>query len=211
MMKGILGKKVGMTQIFDDDGVVVPVTLIEAGPCYITQKKTEDKDGYNAIQLGFGETRENRINKPMNGHLKRAQAPAIKYLREFRVSDPAGYEEGQTIDVSIFKVGDRVDVTGTSKGKGFAGVVKRHHFKGGPKTHGQSDRWRAPGSVGAGSTPGRVFKGMRMAGQMGNQRVTVQNLKIALVDPDKNILAVMGSIPGGKNGLIIIREAVKSN
>jgi len=200
-----------MTQIFDDDGVVVPVTLIEAGPCYITQKKTEDKDGYNAIQLGFGETRENRINKPMNGHLKRAQAPAIKYLREFRVSDPADYEEGQTIDVSIFKVGDRVDVTGTSKGKGFAGVVKRHHFKGGPKTHGQSDRWRAPGSVGAGSTPGRVFKGIRMAGQMGNQRVTVQNLKIALVDPDKNILAVMGSIPGGKNGLIIIREAVKSN
>jgi large subunit ribosomal protein L3 len=211
MMKGILGKKVGMTQIFDDDGVVVPVTLIEAGPCYITQKKTEDKDGYNAIQLGFGETRENRINKPMNGHLKRAQAPAIKYLREFHVSDPGDYEEGQTIDVSIFKVGDRVDVTGTSKGKGFAGVVKRHHFRGGPKTHGQSDRWRAPGSIGAGSTPGRVFKGMRMAGQMGNQRVTVQNLKIALVDSDKNILAVMGAIPGGKNGLIIIREAVKSN
>ena len=209
MMKGLLGKKVGMTQIFDDNGVVVPVTLIEAGPCYVTQKKTEDKDGYNAIQLGFGATRDNGLNKPMAGHLKKANAPNIKYLREFRVSDPGEYEEGQTIDVSIFQVGDRVDVTGTSKGKGFAGVVKRHHFRGGPKTHGQSDRWRAPGSIGAGSTPGRVFKGMRMAGKMGSERVTVQNLKVALVDPDKNILAVRGAIPGGKNGLIIIREAVK--
>jgi large subunit ribosomal protein L3 len=211
MMKGLLGKKVGMTQIFDDNGVVVPVTIIEAGPCYITQKKTEENDGYNAIQLGFGETRQNGLSKPMAGHLKKTSSPPIKYLREFRVTDPSEYEEGQTIDVSVFSVGDRVDVTGTSKGKGFAGVVKRHHFRGGPKTHGQSDRWRAPGSVGAGSTPGRVFKGMRMAGQMGNERVTVQNLKVALVDPDKNILAVRGSIPGGKNGLIVIREAVKSN
>ena len=200
-----------MTQIFDDNGVVVPVTIIEAGPCYVTQKKTEDKDGYNAIQLGFGATRENGLNKPMAGHLKNANAPGVKYLREFHVSDPGEYEEGQTIDVSIFEVGDRVDVTGTSKGKGFAGVVKRHHFRGGPKTHGQSDRWRAPGSAGAGSTPGRVFKGMRMAGKMGSERVTVQNLTVALVDPDKNILAVRGAVPGGKNGLIIIREAVKSN
>jgi len=209
MMKGILGKKVGMTQIFDDNGVVVPVTLIEAGPCYITQKKTQEKDGYNAVQLGFSELRENKLNKPMAGHLKRANALAVKYLREFRVSNPDDYEEGQEIDVSIFSVGDKVDVTGTSKGKGFAGVVKRHHFAGGPKTHGQSDRCRAPGSIGAGSTPGRVLKGMRMAGHMGNERVTVQNLKIALVDPEKNILAIKGAVPGGKNGLIIINEAVK--
>ena len=209
MMKGILGKKVGMTQIFDDNGVVVPVTLIEAGPCYITQKKTQEKDGYNAVQLGFSEMRDNKLNKPIAGHLKRANAPTVKYLREFRVSNPDDYEEGQKIDVSIFRVGDKVDVTGTSKGKGFAGVVKRHHFAGGPKTHGQSDRWRAPGSVGAGSTPGRVLKGMRMAGRMGNERVTVQNLKIALVDPEKNILAIKGAVPGGKNGLIIINEAVK--
>jgi large subunit ribosomal protein L3 len=209
MMKGLLGKKVGMAQIFDENGVVIPITLIEAGPCYITQKKTEEKDGYNAIQVGFGETREKNANKPLTGHLKKSGTPAIKYLREFPVLDPNAYEEGQMIDVSIFKIGDKVDVTGTSKGKGFAGTVKRHGFSGGPKTHGQSDRWRAPGSVGAGSTPGRVLKGMRMAGRMGNERVTVQNLKVALVDPEKNLLGIKGAVPGGKNGLIIIREAVK--
>ena len=208
-MKGLLGKKVGMSQIFDENGVVIPITLIEAGPCYVTQKKTKEKDGYDAIQVGFGEVREKSVNQPISGHLKKSGAPAIKYLREFLVRDPNVYEEGQTIDVSIFNIGDKVDVTGTSKGKGFAGVVKRHGFSGGPKTHGQSDRWRAPGSVGAGSTPGRVFKGMRMAGRMGNERVTVQNLKIALVDPEKNLLGVKGAVPGGKNGLIIIREAVK--
>lgn len=209
MMKGLLGKKLGMTQIFDEDGTVVPITIIEAGPCYITQKKTAEKDGYNAIQVGFGEARENKLKKPIAGHLKKSGAPAVKYLREFHVSDPNEYEEGQAIDVSIFKVGDKVDVTGTSKGKGFAGVVKRHHFRGGPKTHGQSDRWRAPGSVGAGSTPGRVFKGVRMAGRMGGERVTVQNLRIALVDPEKNILGIKGAVPGAKNGLIIISEAAK--
>jgi len=208
-MKGIIGKKVGMTQIFDDDGIVVPVTLIEAGPCYVTQKKTKEIDGYNAVQLGFGGTSEKRLTQPIAGHLKKANAPALKHLREFHVADPSDYEEGQKIDVSIFRVGDKVDVTGTSKGKGFAGVVKRHGFRGGPKTHGQSDRWRAPGSVGAGSTPGRILKGKRMAGRMGNQRVTVQNLRVALVDPDKNILAVKGAVPGAKNGLIVINEAVK--
>lgn len=208
MMKGILGRKLGMTQIFDENGVAVPVTIIEAGPCYVTQKKTAKTDGYDAIQLGFGETGK-RVKKPMTGHLQKANAPLVKYLREFKVSDPNAYEEGQKIDVSIFNVGDKVDVTGTSKGKGFAGVVKRHNFAGGPKTHGQSDRWRAPGSAGAGSTPGRVFKGTRMAGRMGNEQVTVQNLKVALVDSDKNLLAVKGAVPGGKNGLIIIREAVK--
>jgi large subunit ribosomal protein L3 len=209
MMKGILGKKVGMTQVFDENGAVIPVTIIEAGPCYVTQKKTVEQDGYNAIQVGFGAVPEKRLTKPANGHLKKAGAPSVKYLREFHVEDPAAYEEGQEIDVSVFRVGDKVDVTGTSKGKGFAGVVKRHHFRGGPKTHGQSDRWRAPGSVGAGSTPGRIFKGVRMAGQMGNQRVTVQNVRVALVDPEKNLLGIKGAVPGGKNGLVIIREAVK--
>jgi large subunit ribosomal protein L3 len=208
-MKGILGRKVGMTQVFDENGTVVPVTLVEAGPCYITQKKTMEADGYNAIQLGFGGVSDKRLSKPAAGHLKKSQSPAVKYLREFQVDDPGVYNEGQQIDVSVFNVGDKVDVTGTSKGKGFAGVVKRHHFRGGPKTHGQSDRWRAPGSAGAGSTPGRVFKGMRMAGRMGNERVTVQNLRVALVDADKNLLGIKGAIPGGKNGLVIIREAVK--
>lgn len=209
-MKGILGKKLGMTQIFDENGVVNPVTIIEAGPCYVTQKKTEETDGYNAIQLGFGEIPEKRVNKPNAGHLKKSGSPSLKHLGEFRVSDPDEYEAGQKIDVSVFEVGDLVDVTGTSKGKGFAGVVKRHNFAGGPKTHGQSDRWRAPGSVGAGSKPGRILKGSRMAGRMGNERVTVQNLKITLVDPDKNLLAIKGAVPGGKNGLVVIREAVKA-
>lgn len=208
-MKGILGKKVGMTQIFDENGTVIPVTLIEAGPCFVTQKKTVEADGYNAIQIGFGDVPEKRLTQPVNGHLKRAGVSPVKYLREFRVEDPGAYEEGQQINVSVFNVGDKVDVTGTSKGKGFAGVVKRHGFRGGPKTHGQSDRWRAPGSVGAGSTPGRIFKGVRMAGRMGNQRVTVQNLRIALVDPDKNLLGIRGAVPGAKHGLVIISEAVK--
>ena len=208
-MKGIIGKKVGMTQIFDENGTVTPVTLIEAGPCYVTQKKTKEADGYNAIQIGFGDASEKQLTKPALGHLKKASAPQLRHLREFRADNLDDFEEGQKIEVSIFEVGDYVDVTGTSKGKGCAGTVKRHHFRGGPKTHGQSDRWRAPGSVGAGSTPGRVFKGTRMSGQMGNERVTVQNIKVALVDADKNLLAVKGSIPGGKNGLVIIRQAVK--
>jgi len=211
MMKGILGKKVGMAQIFDDKGEVIPVTLIEAGPCYVTQKKTVENDGYNAIQVGFEEIVERKLTKPQLGHLKKSETPPVRYLREFRVSNPDTFELGQKIDVSAFEVGDRVDIIGTSKGKGFAGVVKRHGFRGGPKPHGQSDRWRAHGSVGAGSTPGRVFKGVRMAGQMGNAQVTVQNLKIALVDADKNLLAIQGAIPGGKNGLVIVREAVKAS
>ena len=210
-MKSILGKKVGMTQIFDEKGEVVPVSIIEVGPCYVTQKKTVDTDGYNAIQLGFDEVPERKVNKPKAGHLKKAGAPAVRFLREFRVADPDSYQEGQKIEASLFEVGDRVDIIGTSKGKGFAGVVKRLGFGGGPKTHGQSDRWRASGSVGAGSTPGRVFKGVRMAGRMGNERVTVQNLKVVLVDAEKNLLAVKGAIPGAKNGLVIVREARKSS
>lgn len=209
IMKGILGKKVGMTQIFDENGNVIPVTLIEAGPCYVTQRKTTESDGYNAIQVGFDEIHENRVTKPQKGHLEKTGSPAVRYMREFRVENPDDYEDGQKIDVSIFEVGEKVDVIGTSKGKGFAGGVKRWHFRGGPKTHGQSDRWRAPGSAGAGSSPGRIFKGVKMAGRMGNERVTVQNLRVALVDADKNLIAVRGAIPGGKNGLVIVHEAAK--
>lgn len=208
-MKGILGKKVGMTQIVDEKGLIIPVTILEAGPCYVTQKKTTESDGYNAIQLGFGELRPKSLKKPIAGHLKKSGSPALKYLRELRISDPENYEEGQKIDASIFAAGETVDVIGTSKGKGFAGGVKRHNFSGGPKTHGQSDRWRAPGSVGAGSTPGRVLKGTRMAGRMGNEQVTVLNLKVALVDAERNLIAVRGAVPGGKNGLVLIRQAVK--
>ncbi|HAL62711.1 MAG TPA: 50S ribosomal protein L3 [Chloroflexi bacterium] len=206
-MDAILGKKVGMTQIFDERGEMVPVTLVEVGPCYITQVKTEEKDGYTALQMGFGETK--RLNKPQRGHLK--ELPPLRYLREVRVEDVQGCQVGQKFDASLFSVGDLVDVTGISKGKGFAGVMKRHGFRGGPATHGQSDRARAPGSIGATTTPGRVFKGMRMAGRMGNERVTVQNLKVVLVDPERNLLGVRGSIPGNRGGLVMVRKAVKSN
>ncbi len=209
-MKAILGKKVGMTQIFDENGRVIPVTLIEAGPCHITQKKTLEKDGYLSFQLGFEETKEARLTKPELGHLKKSGAVPLKYLREFQTDNETDLEEGQTIDVGVFEVGDFVDVTGTSKGKGFAGVVKRHSFGGGAKTHGASDRTRAAGSIGAGTTPGRVFKGMRMAGRMGGERVTVLNLKVMIVDPERNLLAVTGAIPGAKRGLVMIKEAVKS-
>lgn len=208
-MTEILGKKVGMTQIVDEKGIIIPVTIIEAGPCFVTQKKTVENDGYSAIQLGFGDLRQKSLNKPKAGHLKKSGSPAVKYLREFRVANLDDYQEGQKIDASIFATGDTVDVIGTSKGKGFAGGVKRHGFSGGPKTHGQSDRWRAPGSIGAGTTPGRVWKGTRMAGRMGNDRVTVQNLKVALVDAEKNVIAVRGAIPGAKNSLVIVRKAVK--
>lgn len=195
-----------MAQIFDEGGEIIPVTLVEAGPCYITQVKTEGRDGYTAVQLGFGETK--RLNKPRRGHLK--ELPPLRHLREVRVEDVGGYQVGQEFDASLFSVGDLVDVTGLSKGKGFAGVMKRHGFRGGPATHGQSDRARAPGSIGATTTPGRVFKGLRMAGRMGGERVTVQNLKVVLVDPERNLLGVRGSIPGNRGGLVMVRKAVKS-
>lgn len=209
-MKGILGKKVGMTRIFDESGEVIPVTVIEAGPCFVTQRKTKAKDGYEAIQLGFEETNPKHLTRPELMHLKKNKLPPLRYLREIRDIDISEYEEGQKIRVSIFDVGDRVDVIGTSKGRGFAGVVKRHGFAGGPKTHGQSDRHRAPGSIGATTSPGRVFKGMRMAGHMGNECVTVQNLEVALVDSERNLLAVKGSVPGSRNGLLVIKEARKT-
>jgi large subunit ribosomal protein L3 len=208
-MKGILGKKVGMTQIFDERGEVVPVTIIEAGPCFVVQKRTTERDGYQAIQLGFEEVAPKRLTGGQHGHLRKSNLSPLRYLREIRTFDPEGYEEGQKITVSIFDVGDRVDVVGTSKGRGFAGTIKRHGFKRQSKTHGQSDRERAPGSIGATTTPGRVYKGKRMPGHMGNARVTAQNLQVVLVDPERNLLAVKGAVPGARNGLLIIKEARK--
>jgi large subunit ribosomal protein L3 len=205
-MKGILGKKAGMTQIFDETGEVVPVTVIEAGPCYVTQIKTVKTDGYEAIQLGFGEAK--RLTKPQRGHLPKG-VPDVRHLREVRVDDASGYEIGQRIEAGIFTVGEMVDVTGVSKGRGFAGAMKRHGFAGGPATHGQSDRARAPGSIGSTSTPGRVWKGMRMSGHMGDHRTTNQNLEVVLVDPERNLLAVKGSVPGAKGGLVTVKSAVK--
>jgi large subunit ribosomal protein L3 len=211
-MKGILGKKVGMTQIFDDRGEVIPVTVIEAGPCFVAQIKTVERDGYTAIQLGFEEAKPKRLTQPQLKHLQKSSLPALRYLREIRMApeDMADLEEGQRLTVALFEPGEYVDVSGVSKGRGFAGVVKRHGFGGGPKTHGQSDRHRAPGSIGACTTPGRVFKGKRMPGRMGGDRVTVQNLEVVMVDPERNLLAIRGAVPGAKNGLVEIREARKT-
>ncbi len=206
-MKGLIGKKVGMTQIFDDAGNSVPVTIIEAGPCYVTQVRTIENDRYSAVQLGFEETKPRRLTGGQLGHLKRNDLPPLKYLREFRTEEEL--EEGQKLSVEVFEEGERVDVVGKAKGRGFTGVVKRYGFAGGPKTHGQSDRLRAPGSIGATSTPGRVFKGKKMPGRMGNHRVTSQNLLVARVDPERNLIAVRGSVPGPKNGLVIIKAARK--
>ncbi len=202
MTQGMIGRKIGMTQLFREDGEVV-VTAIEAGPCFVTQVKTEAKDGYSAVQLGFGETK--RLNSPQKGHLK--DVGQLRYLREFDVEDVKSVQVGQRIDVDMFKTGDLIDVIGVSKGKGFAGVVKRHHFAGGPKTHGQSDRHRAPGSIGATTSPGRVLKGTRMAGRMGNRRVTARNLKVIDVDLARHLLLVKGAVPGAKKGLLLIKKA----
>ena len=208
MLKGLIGKKIGMTQIFDEDGAAVPITLIEAGPCYVTQVLKRETDGYSAVQLGFAEVRPKRLTGGQLGHLKRSDSPPLRHLREFRSKDPQ-VDEGDKVTVNIFTVGDWVDVSGTSKGKGFAGTVKRHGFAGGPKTHGQSDRQRAPGSHGAGTDPGHVFKGSRGPGQMGNVRVTTQNLKVVLVNPDRNLIGLRGPVPGPKGNLITVRETRK--
>jgi large subunit ribosomal protein L3 len=208
MLKGLLGRKVGMTQIFDASGAVIPVTLIEAGPCYITQVRTKESDGYSAVQMGFQETKPKRLTGGQLGHLQRSKAPPLRFLREFRVKEP-GVQEGDVVNVSSFTVGDHVDIVGTSKGKGFQGGVKRYHFKGGPKTHGASDRMRAPGSRSSTTTPGRVYKGARGPGHMGNDRVTQPNLVVVLIDPERNLLGVRGAIPGSKGGLVMIREARK--
>jgi len=203
MLQGIIGRKLGMTQIFKDNGEAEAVTAIEAGPCVVIQVKTATKEGYDAVQLGFGEAK--RLKSAQRGHLK--ELGQFKYLREFRVDDAEAVGVGDKVDISLFKEGDLVDVTGVSKSKGFAGVVKRHHFAGGPKTHGQSDRHRHAGSIGAGSSPGRVFKGMRMAGHMGNERVTVRNLEVFEADADRNLLLVKGAVPGNRNGLLLIRKS----
>jgi large subunit ribosomal protein L3 len=203
IINGLIGKKLGMTQVFKENGEVEPLTVIEAGPCTLTQLKQPARDGYQAAQLGFSESKH--LNSPQRGHLK--NLGQFKYLREVRVSDTEGLEVGQKLDVSLFQTGDRVNITGWSKGKGFAGVVKRHGFAGGPKTHGQSDRHRAPGSIGATTSPGRVLKGMRMAGHMGDQRVTVRNLEVIRAEPDRNRLLVKGAVPGARGGLLIIMKS----
>ena len=203
MVEGIIGRKIGMTQVFSEDGRVEPVTAIEAGPCFVSQIKMVKKDGYDAVQLGFGQAK--RLNSPQKGHLKKVGM--LKHLREFKAADIDSIEVGHRVGVDMFKVGDLVDISGTSKGRGFAGGVKRYHFAGGPKTHGQSDRHRAPGSIGAGTSPGRVWKGLRMAGHMGNRRVTVRKLKVVEADPERNLLLVRGAVPGSRKGLLTITKS----
>jgi large subunit ribosomal protein L3 len=209
VIDGLLGRKIGMTQVFAPSGEVIPVTVLEVGPCVVTQVRTRDRDGYEAVQVGFGEARAKSLTKPQAGHLKGA-GQLLRHLREFRADDVSEHEIGQVLTVDVFATGDLVDVTGTSKGRGFQGVMRRHGFRGGPRTHGQSDRSRAPGSIGAGTDPGRVWKGTRMAGRMGNRRVTTQNLQIVEIMPDRNVLLVRGSVPGAKNGLVMIRRAVRT-
>jgi large subunit ribosomal protein L3 len=209
MIEGLLGRKIGMTQVFSSAGEAIPVTVIEAGPCVVTQIRTRDRDGYEAVQIGFGEVKPKNITKPQQGHLAGA-GRLVRHLREFGADDIEEHQVGQVLSVDVFEPGQIIDVTGTSKGRGFQGVVKRHNFRGGPKTHGQSDRWRAPGSIGAGTDPGHVWKGTRMAGRMGNKRVTVQNLQVVEVLADRHLLLVRGSVPGAKNSLVMVRRAVKS-
>jgi large subunit ribosomal protein L3 len=202
MPEGILGRKVGMTQYFDRQGEVRPVTVIEAGPCLVIQVKTLKSDGYQAVQLGFGHAK--RLNSPQKGHLKKLGQ--FRYLREFRVGDVSQYEVGQRLGAELFQAGDLVDITGISKGRGFAGAIRRHGFRSGPRTHGQSDRHRAPGSIGSGTSPGRVLKGLRMAGHMGNARVTVRNLRVLESNPATGILMVEGAVPGARSGLLAIKR-----
>jgi len=208
MLKGLIGKKIGMTQIFDEQGVAYPVTVIEAGPCYVTQVRTAENEGYSAVQLGFAEVHPKRLSGGELGHLKVKELPPMRFLREFRAKEH-GLNVGDKVTVEAFAVGERVDVIGMSKGKGFAGAMKRHHFNGMNATHGTSDRARAPGTRGSGTTPGRVYKGSRGAGHMGMDRVTTQNLKIVMLDAERNLLGINGAVPGPKGGLILIKESRK--
>jgi large subunit ribosomal protein L3 len=208
MFKGLIGKKVGMTQVFDADGAAVPITLIEAGPCFVTQVRTAEHEGYSAVQLGFEEVKPKRLTGGELGHLKKYNLPPLRFLREFRAKDPQ-VKEGETVTVNLFTVGEKVDIIGVSKGKGFAGGVKRYHFHGGPRTHGASDRERAPGSRSSTTTPGRVYKGARGPGHMGDDRVTSQSLKVVIVDNERNLIGVRGAVPGPKGGLVLINEARK--
>ncbi len=205
-MDALIGRKLGMTQTFLSDGRVEAVSVLEAGPCWVTQTRTAERDGYTAVQLGFGQVR--RLNRPERGHL-RTVGVDLRHLREFRVDDVSAFQVGQKVGAEIFAPGDYVDVVGISRGRGFQGGVKRHGFRGGPKTHGQSDRHRAPGSIGATTTPGKVMKGLRMAGHMGARRVTVRNLQVVESNPDRGVLLVRGGVPGAPNTLVLIRRASK--
>ena len=209
--KAIIGKKVGMSQIFDETGKVIPVTVIEAGPCTVTQKKTEAKDGYNSIQLGFADIKEKHLTKPMKGHFEKAGVPARKYLKEFRIADCDKYNVGDTVLADVFAAGDKVDVIGTSKGKGYAGVVKRWNARMQQHSHGVGPVHRSVGSMGANTDPSRVMPGKKMAGHLGAEQVTVQNLQIVKVDAESNMIAVRGAIPGPKGGIVYIKNTVKLN
>ncbi|MGL5257217.1 MAG: 50S ribosomal protein L3 [Proteocatella sp.] len=207
-MNGILGKKIGMTQIFTEEGVMVPVTVVEAGPMVVTQLKTAENDGYQAVQVGFGEAKEKSLNKPQKGHFAKAGVGLKKFVREFRTEDVANYSLAQEINVTMFEAGQKVDVTGTSKGKGFQGPIKRHNQSRGPMSHG-SRYHRGPGSMGAASDPSRVYKGKKLAGHMGAVTRTIQNLEVVRVDEEKNLILIKGSIPGPKKGLVVVKKAIK--
>jgi large subunit ribosomal protein L3 len=209
MLRSILGTKIAMTQVFDQDGNLVPVTVVSAGPCVVSALRTKEKNGYTAVQLAYGDIKkEKSLTKPYIGIFKKINIAPKKYLKEFHVDDIAGLEVGNEIKVDIFQAGEYVDVVGISKGKGFAGTVKRHNFRGGPTTHGQSDRLRAPGSIGS-QGPQRLFKGMRMAGHLGNEQVTVQKIRVVAIEPEKNMILIEGSVPGVKNGLLVLSKTVK--
>ena len=205
-MNGLIGKKIGMTTLFGEGNKAVPVTVLEAGPCVVTQVKNKDTDGYSAVQLGFGAKKPAKVGKAMQGHFAKSKAAPQAFITEFRLADVSSFQPGQVIKTDIFAVGDKVKVAGTMKGRGTAGVVKRHGFHGGPGSHGQTDRLRHPGSNGPGSTPGRVYRGKRMGGHMGNTRVTITNLQVVKVDPDKNLILVKGAVPGANNGIVIIQK-----
>ena len=205
-MRGLIGKKIGMTQVFSDGGQSIPVTVVEAGPCVVTQVKTKATDGYDAVQVGYGERKRKHSNKALDGHFVKAGTDAKRFLAEFVPVPDYDYQAGQEFGVSLFKEGEHVDVAGTTKGKGFSGVMKRHGFGGGPKTHGQREHPRSAGSIGQASDPSRVFQGMKMAGQYGNKRMTVRNLEVVSIDKEKNHLLLKGAIPGAKNGIIYITK-----
>ncbi len=211
MINCILGEKIGMSQIFSPKGELIPVTVVRAGPCFVIQKKKVSKEGYNAVQVGFKNAKEKKLKKPLKGHFEKTKIPPLKFLREFRIENPNECEIGQEIKANIFKIGDFVDVGGISKGKGFQGVMKRHGFHGGPASHGQSDRKRAPGSIGGSSYPSRVFKGMKMAGRMGGEKKTIKNLEVIEVKEDENIILLKGSIPGAKKFLVVIKKSKRGS
>ncbi|AQU67012.1 MULTISPECIES: 50S ribosomal protein L3 [Streptomyces] len=208
-IKGVLGEKLGMTQVWDENNRVVPVTVVKAGPCVVTQVRTNDSDGYESVQIAFGEIDPRKVNKPLKGHFAKADVTPRRHLVELRTSDASEYTLGQEVTAAVFESGVRVDVTGKSKGKGFAGVMKRHNFKGLGAGHGTQRKHRSPGSIGGCATPGRVFKGLRMAGRMGNERVTTQNLTVHAVDAEKGLLLIKGAVPGPNGGLVLVRTAAK--